>query len=461
MARFYALTTGWCPECRELIPAGLTEEDGCILLDKMCPVHGSEKVLISRDVRRYKAYFNHIRPGVRPKYRFTSDFKGCPDSCGLCPQHRQHTCLPIAEITSRCDLACPVCLKPREAVFEMSPEEFRESLLKLRSYEESLILLNLSGGEPTLHPRFSEFIDISAELGVAQLTVSTNGLRLLKDKALRDLFIKNRVVAALQFDGLTEATYETLRGRNLLQTKKEIIRIFEQEDLPYSLVTVAARGVSEREIPQVADYFFKSKALSLMIQPAAVSGRAQDNFSPDLRLTIDEVVNNLETSKFIKPGDLAPIACSHPGCAASAYYFKVRDGEFLSLMEFLGLEEYLRVTANRSFPGLEPEGHQIILDKIYDRWSALSPSQEDKVLMSRIRSFLKRLEGQDFSPNRAFEAGRESVKSVFVHGLMDPYSFDLARLVKCCNHYLQAGGRLVPMCAQNLSLSAGKSSETL
>jgi uncharacterized radical SAM superfamily Fe-S cluster-containing enzyme len=34
---------------------------------------------------------------------------------------------------------------------------------------------------------------------------------------------------------------------------------------------------------------------------------------------------------------------------------------------------------------------------------------------------------------------------------MDPLSFDFDRLVKCCNHYLQAGGRLAPICAHNLA----------
>ncbi|MDR0549810.1 MAG: hypothetical protein LBI10_10440 [Deltaproteobacteria bacterium] len=276
---------------------------------------------------------------------------------------------------------------------------------------------------------------------------------MLADKALRDLFIEKRVVASLQFDGFKEETYVTLRGRPLLATKMALISLFEKEDLPYSLTAVMVRGVNEAEIPALADFFFEAKAVSLMIQPAAIVGRAGLNFTPQERLTNDEVVTSLETSKYIAAGDVLPLACSHPSCAASAYYFKIAADRFLSLKEFLGFEEYLKVTANRSFPGLDQEGQLAIKDKIYDLWSKMSPSSEDRAILEKVRLWLKRLEGREFTPREGFDLGRETVKSVFVHGFMDPYCLDLNRLVKCCYHYLQANGRLVPMCAHNLNLS--------
>jgi uncharacterized radical SAM superfamily Fe-S cluster-containing enzyme len=346
-------------------------------------------------------------------------------------------------------LSCPICLRAPGGP-GLSPEEFREALERLAGYEGGLSLLNLSGGEPTLHPRFEEFLRIAAEMGVAQATVSTNGLRLMRDKAMRELFIETRTVAALQFDGLAPETYIRLRGRDLSKEKLEAIEIFEKEGLPYSLTAVAARGINDFEIPAVVDLFFELSALSLMFQPAAIVGRARGLFPPEARLALDEVVAAVESARVPAPGDMAPVACSHPGCAASAYYFKAGNGRFLSMRRLLGEDGYLKATANRSFPGVDPEGHQVIKDKIYDLWAASSGGPEDKRLMELARGFFKRFEGRPFTAAEAFDAGREAVKSVFVHGLMDPESFDLSRLVKCCNHYLQAGGRLVPMCARNL-----------
>jgi uncharacterized radical SAM superfamily Fe-S cluster-containing enzyme len=431
-------------------------DDEAVWLEKICPVHGIKREIISTEPEHYAASSGYNKPTVLPKGRFSQKFIGCPYSCGLCPKHQQHTCLAIAEITSLCDLNCPICLKIKGDEFGLSPEDFAECLNKLSEYEGGLILVNLSGGEPTLHPRFADFLKVAAELGVAQLTVSTNGLRLSKDKALRELFVNYSTVAALQFDGLSENTYLTLRGRKLLSTKLETIEIFEKEGLPYSLTAVVAKGVNDWEIGAIADFFFNSKALSLMIQPAAVVGEAYRNFGPQIRPALDEVVKALETSKNVAPGDMTPIACSHPSCAASAYYFNAGEGRFLSLKKFLGLEQYLEVTANRAFPGLDLEGSQIIRDKIYQRWAAASSDPEDIEILERARGFLRRLEGREFTPGEAFDLGKEMVKSVFVHAFMDPYCLDLARLSKCCNHYLRKGGQLIPMCAHNFKVYVEK-----
>ncbi|MDR1050592.1 MAG: radical SAM protein [Deltaproteobacteria bacterium] len=456
-AKFYSQTTSWCPECRQKVPARIVSADSRVWLEKVCGRHGVDRVLVSEDVPGYERRLAHTRPGLAPLSRFNPGFAGCPESCGLCPEHRQHTCLPVAEITSRCDLGCPVCLKTDGDVYEMTPGEFRRALSRLREYEGEVMLLNLSGGEPTLHPEFGKFVNIARSAGVAQLTVSTNGLRLLNDPALRELFVRGNVVAALQFDGLDDEIYLKLRGRKLLEEKLRLVEIFEAEKLPYSLVAVAARGVNDHALADLADFFFQSEALSLMFQPVALTGRAGSGgaFRTDNRLTLDRAVAEIEKSKHMAPGDMAPIACSHPGCAASAYYFKIGPNRFLSLKDFLGFPQYQKVTSNRSFPGLDLEGHQVIKDRIYESWSSLTSSPGDKEVRARIREFFKSLEGREFTPEQAFETGRDSVKSVFVHGLMDPLSFDFDRLVKCCNHYLQAGGRLVPMCAHNLAKHPG------
>ena len=34
---------------------------------------------------------------------------GCPYDCGLCPDHEQHCCLTLVEITDACNLTCPIC----------------------------------------------------------------------------------------------------------------------------------------------------------------------------------------------------------------------------------------------------------------------------------------------------------------------------------------------------------------
>lgn len=50
-----------------------------------------------------------IKPGDRPlQFRQRTEF-GWPYDCGLCPDHEQHSCLALIEITEHCNLTCPVC----------------------------------------------------------------------------------------------------------------------------------------------------------------------------------------------------------------------------------------------------------------------------------------------------------------------------------------------------------------
>jgi len=444
----YSHTTALCPACDTLVPARIVERYGRIELDKLCPRHGISAALICSDPAWYRAGRTYVKQGQAPLALSNNTFSGCPDSCGLCHEHRQHTCLPVIEITSACNLDCPVCLKDRTDPFGMSATEYRPVLLQLQGCEGSIPVLNLSGGEPTLHPEFAQILAISAECGVMQTTVSTNGLRLLQDAELRRLFRESGTIAALQFDGFEAATWKRLRAVDLAAEKLELIALMEAEGVRYSLTATVQNGVNDHEITAITDFFFRSQALSLMFQPVAFTGAAVDLVVGE-RLTIPSVVQRIEQSAFVTAGDFNPLPCCHPACFALAYYLKLDDGEFLGLKDFLGRENYLELIANRTLPGLDAAGYGMIRERIYDFWSAADSSNNNERVLQRLRAILLELAATPFTPKRAFELGSTSMKGVFIHHFMDRDTFDLGRLMQCCNHYPQADGRLMPICAQN------------
>jgi uncharacterized radical SAM superfamily Fe-S cluster-containing enzyme len=449
-ALFYACTTGFCEKCAATVTARVIQKEGAVWLETLCPTHGNNATRIASDPAWYEASRDYVKPRQIPFATGTEHFRGCPDSCGLCPEHRQHTCLPVVEITSRCNMKCPVCLKPAEGGFGMTPNEFRHALARLMEYEGSVPLINLSGGEPTAHPDFPEFLRICQDAGVMQVSVSTNGLKLYADPALRALFRDTGTVASLQFDGFKPDTWLRLRGVDLSGMKRELIALMEKEELRYSLTATIARGVNDDEVAPVADFFFASKALSLMFQPIAITGAATAHFSEAARMTIDDVVKELNRSRHIKPGDFNPLPCSHPGCFALSYYFQINDDTFYSFKEFLGKEKFLDIVANRTLPGLDRESHEAIRASVYECWSAADSVADNRQVLERIRGILRELEGQQFSAKAAFDLGSTMLKSVFIHGFMDAKTFDLGRIMKCCNHYLQPDGRLIPICAHNV-----------
>lgn len=448
--KLYSYTTGFCADCSELVSARLIEEDDQVYLETLCPIHGNKRALSAAEANWHEESRHYVKPGQIPLALGNNDFQGCPDSCGLCPEHRQHTCLPVVEINSDCDLRCPICLKPENGHFGLTAAQFEKALDRLIEYEGGAPLLNFSGGEPTLHPELPDFLKICQDKGVMQVSISTNGLKLHADPDLRKLLRESGAVVTLQFDGFRPETWLALRGHDLSAQKMELINMMEAEGLRYSLAATLVKGVNEGEIAAIADFFFSSQALSLMFQPAAFTGAARSHFGEENRLTIDGVVRELYKSRHINDGDFNPLPCSHPGCFALSYYFQIDDNNFYSLKDFLGKAAFLDVIANRALPGLDRAGHEAIKDRIYSFWSAADSVADNRLVLARIKDILGKFEGQPFSPKAAFDVGSTVLRSIFIHCFMDAATFDLERLMKCCNHYLQADGQLIPMCNLNV-----------
>ena len=106
---FYELTNSLCSACYRKVEAKVVIQDGCVYLHKWCPQHRFQKVLISTDAEYYKLSRQTLKAGQMPE-RFNTPIRyGCPYDCGLCPDHEQHSCLTLVEITDQCNLTCPVC----------------------------------------------------------------------------------------------------------------------------------------------------------------------------------------------------------------------------------------------------------------------------------------------------------------------------------------------------------------
>jgi len=447
--RIYHHTQALCEACRRKVAARAVEDDGKVYLEKFCPEHGISRVLISSDANWYRESIRYVKPRQIPLDINVREFHGCPESCGSCPEHQQHTCLPVVEILGACNLDCPVCLKGPATNYRMSPAEFEHILDSLLHCEGRIDVLNLSGGEPTLHPQLDLFLLMALDKGVTQITVSTNGIPLLRNPALRALFKRTGCIAAIQFDGFRAETYKTLRGADLAADKLALIRLLEAEDVRYSLVTTLANGVNTDEITDIVDFFFAGKAISLMFQPISLTGNATQ-MPASVKLTIPDVVHAIERSAHVKTGDFNPLPCSHYSCFALAYYLILGEGRFMSLKEFIGTSEYLDVIANKTLPGLDDAGFDVIRNRLYDIWSLADAGSLGEQALQRIQEVLRSAASGRLNPRRMVELGAESMKAIFIHDFMDVATMDFGRLIKCCNPYPQTDGRLIPMCAQNV-----------
>ena len=168
---YYDAVVSICTTCFRKIDGKIVFEDGRVFMLKHCPQHGSERVLISDDVDYYRQCREvYIKPPEMPLRRNTPIEYGCPYDCGLCPDHEQHSCLTLIEVTDACNLRCPICYAnsgPERQTHR--PLALVESMLDaVVANEGEPDIVQISGGEPTIHPDFFAILD-AAKIGRAHV----------------------------------------------------------------------------------------------------------------------------------------------------------------------------------------------------------------------------------------------------------------------------------------------------
>lgn len=181
-------------------------------MEKDCPEHGSFSVPVWRGRPLFQSW---VRPKIPAdiKVPLTRVERGCPFDCGLCPDHRQHTCTAVLEVTGRCNLRCSFCFADSG---EVTPDPDLETV---RGWYQRLLdvggpyNIQLSGGEPTMRDDLPELVSMGRDMGFGFIQLNTNGLRLSREpQFLEDLKQAGLASLFLQFDGTQEEIYRKLRG---------------------------------------------------------------------------------------------------------------------------------------------------------------------------------------------------------------------------------------------------------
>ena len=446
-------TQGLCNTCGQLCEAKLVARGQRVVLVKWCPKHGLTEGLVSSDRAWTTRAAGYLKPGTEPQARAVTEYRGCPQSCGLCPEHQQHTCVPLLEITPACDMNCPICLVSERVKPPLTLPEVERILDTLVAYEGKLNMLTLTGGEPTQHPQFLEIVDrcLRPEIGI--LSVSTNGLWIERNEDLLRALRDRGVVISLQLDGFDDQACQRLRGQpGLGERKRRAVERVLALGGRLSLTFTLAKATNEHELPAVLQLLFKEEQiLSLMVQPLATMGpRPQSDLD---RLTVSDAVALLAKSSggVLRESDFTPLPCSHPTCFALTYLLKLGDGSLVALSSILDAESYLDLIKNQALVGTDRENLQNLRDALYRLWSSDGIMPQRESLLATMRQLILDLArpGAPMGHREVLELGTRNIKSVFIHHFMDRSNFDLGRVVKCCNHYPQTDGRLMPACVRN------------
>lgn len=449
-------TTSTCPDCLRLVQAKIVSENNNVYFIKYCSQHGSSRALVSEDVNYYLNTKNFAHPGSIPLEFSTQIQNGCPFDCGLCPDHEQHCCHPIVEITDTCNLDCPICIANNQDNGFLSVEKFQAIVDNLVKTEGVIENLTLSGGEPTLHPHFQRLIEIANRPEISRVSLVTNGIKLAQDMDFCRRIKEKNVYVILQWDGFDDNVYMALRGKPLLEIKKNALNNLEKLDIQTQLIFVAARNINDHQIGDAIRLLLdKPFLLSLAFQPLAFIGKNGGHYAndPQNRITIPGVIKNIEnqTNGLLSKNDFFPLPCSNPECVSLTYLLKLPDNSYIPFPRFLDIKKYLHLLGSSAT--LPPDGNteNALHEIINDLWSSAGEVPDSARVCNALRQALSEIySGARPDYKSRMRASEKQAKSIFIHHYMDRYNFDLARVSKCCHHYPRADGRTMPICAFNL-----------
>ena len=313
---FHGQTTSLCETCLELVPAKVIIEDDKVFYLKRCRDHGVQKTLISDDLEYWRQQKLWIKPGDRPLTTQTRTEAGCPFDCGLCPDHEQHSCLAIVEINAACNLACPVCFANATDIHgsHRPLAEIERMLDALVASEGEPDLVQISGGEPTIHPDFFAILDAVKRRPIRHVMINTNGVRIAQDRGVRRA--AGELCAAA--GSLSAVRLPERRGAGRAARREAEPNppagargARARSGLSTTLVAVVKRGVNDGEIGDIIRHALTWKCVrGVTFQPVQDAGRNEHFDAPANRVLLTQIRREVGTSGVFAIEDMIPLPCN-------------------------------------------------------------------------------------------------------------------------------------------------------
>lgn len=439
---YYDHTISLCNECHRKIDAKIIFEKDKVFMTKRCRDHGFQKVLIADDINYYKQIRNYNKASEYPLKPHTETKYGCPYDCGICPDHEQHSCLTLIEITDRCNLTCPTCYASSSPTHgrHRTIEEVRLMLEAVVKSEGEPDVVQISGGEPTIHPEFFEILDMAKTMPIKHLMVNTNGIRIAADRAFAEKLVSYMpdFEIYLQFDSFEPQALNQLRGKDLTEVRKKALEILNELNLSTTLVVTLQKGLNDHEIGKIIEYALEQRCVrGVTFQPTQISGRLK-NFDPAFhRLTNTEIRRKiLEQTSIFQSNDLIPVPCN-PDALVMGYALKTPGGAH-ALTRLIDPGVLLNNSKNTIVYEQDEQLHSYVL-KLFSTANSIDALQGE---FHHLLCCLPDIVAPDLSYNNLFR--------IIIMNFMDAYDFDVRAIKKSCVHIVDTTGKIIPFETMNL-----------
>ena len=465
-----------CPECKLIIDGTIYKDGDNVMIRKNCPEHGwtIEKYWEDYDLYMKMRRYNYYGRGFdNPNYITETKGANCPFDCGMCERHKSHTGLANVVVTNRCHLSCWYCFfyaKEGEAIYEPSLPEIEKIFNNLRNQKPiPANAIQITGGEPTMHPHIVEIIGMAKKAGFDQIQLNTTGINLALNPELGP---------KLRHAGLSTLymSYDGVSKRANPKNHWEVPATLEaarKAGISIVLVPTVIRTVNDHELGSMINFALNNADIirAVNFQPVSLVGRMPSRLREKQRISIPGAIKLIEQqtngvvakedwfsvpyiggiNKFIEAltGEYKYDMSIHFACGAGTYVFLDNDNKIIPITRFVdaaGLIEHLQrsVDEMEGKSGLERKTIAVKallgFNKFIDKSKQPKSVNFSKLLMSVLMK-------HDFAT-----MGKLQMKSIFL-GMMhfqDEYTYDIHRVEKCDIHYAMPDGEVLPFCTFNV-----------
>ncbi|MFO0830626.1 MAG: radical SAM protein [Phycisphaerales bacterium] len=428
-------TRSRCPVCLAEVPADIVESRGRVLMRKRCVAHGPFEVQLAKDPR----FYYDSRGAANACCGGSACCAPTPQTGAAPTMEAISTCIALIEIVDTCNLKCPTCFAGSPwgvgKDVQCTPfEKFVERVQGVIDRKGEIEILQLSGGEPTIHPEFFRLLDWAlAHARIGYVLINTNAVRIAGDARFRaDLAQRRRERGKfelyVQFDGVQEAGQVDLRGEDLRALRERAIDSAGAEGVPSTLAMVLSPATLPHAGEALRFGLSRRHCRGIVFQPMFTSGRVssgsiplQGNAGPHV-ISVGDTIHALtqQCPDLLKPEDFTPLPCGDPNCHTISYLLRLREGTAAlgSLVDLASLQGFLQ-------------------DRVNYRMEDLAQCGCDNQPLADLL--------------KAMELGPDAPFRVFIKPFMDAWTFDQDRIDRCCTHVIRKDGSLDSFCRYYLA----------
>jgi len=447
---YFTTVRGMCRTCRRIVPARVFFRGGAVWQESLCPDCPTEPALIAADQDWYLDHILQPLPDRSPLAGARPPKAGCPHDCGPCTWHASPCQLPIFSVTNACNLGCPICFtyNRNDRAWHMSVEELQRTLDWIVESSGPVDLINVTGGEPSLHPQITELLEACRRPEIGRVTMNSNGLRLAEDQEFCEHLAELGVCVILSFNTFDPEVSRTIHGRDVVPAKLKAIDNLTRAGARMTLLNVLIRGLNEDVPGRILELMLENDLiLSLTVQTMTYTGEGGGSFPDRRHIPVDEATAIVckHSDGMLQPADFAPRPSAHPLCYSVSYLLKTTQG-FVPFARLAPREKLQQVMRDSYLIRVEerPELFREIVDDLYARG--------ETELLRVFRELTKRV----FPATGALDtfarqhAAEEFVRTVYIHTHMDEDTFDCSRAMLCPDLVPCEPDRLIPACTYNL-----------